>query len=139
MDPAPSAVLVAGRGIVGNADQGRRRQVTLLEEQIWRDLTGRLGSKLDPGRRRANLMLDGLQLEKTRGRIFSIGPCLLRIGGETKPCEQMDEALPGLQELMWPNWAGGAYAEVLTGGEIRIGDPAGWVSEEEAVILAMEV
>ena len=33
MDAAQAAELVAGRGIVGNADQGRRRQVTLLEEE----------------------------------------------------------------------------------------------------------
>ena len=28
MDPVGDAELVAGRGVVGNADQGRRRQVT---------------------------------------------------------------------------------------------------------------
>ena len=130
MDPGTSATLIAGRGIVGNSDQGRRRQVTLIDGEVWRTLTSQLGSVLDPGRRRANLMLEGIRLENTRGKHLRIGTCLLRIAGETKPCEQMDEALPGLQDLMWPNWGGGAYAEILEGGEIRIGDAAGWVGEK---------
>ena len=34
MDPVPSATLVAGQGIVGNADQGRKRQVTIIEQHL---------------------------------------------------------------------------------------------------------
>jgi hypothetical protein len=35
MDPASHARLAAGRGIAGNANQGGRRQVTLLEREVW--------------------------------------------------------------------------------------------------------
>ena len=55
----------------------------------------------------------------------------LAIGGETTPCERMEEALPGLQELMRTDWGGGAFAQVITGGMVRVGDSAVW--EPEAV------
>ena len=42
------------------------------------------------------------------------------------PAGQMDEALPGLQTAMRERWAGGAFAEVIEGGEIAVGDPVTW-------------
>jgi MOSC domain-containing protein YiiM len=126
MDAAERATLAAGRGIVGNADQGRRRQVTIIEREVWDGLMERLGADLSPSTRRANLMLSGVSLEASRGRVLRIGACRVRIFGETRPCERMDEALDGLRNAMRANWGGGAFGEVLDDGEIAVGDPVTW-------------
>jgi MOSC domain-containing protein YiiM len=130
MDPAQSATLVAGRGIVGNADQGRRRQVTLIEEEEWRALMDELGGDAPPSSRRANLMLRGIRLHSSRGQVLRIGGCRVRVRGETMPCYHMDEVLPGLQAAMRRDWAGGAFAEVLDDGEIHVGDPVEWLHDD---------
>lgn len=130
MDRRETAALVAGRGLIGNANQGGRRQVILLEEEAWSDAAAELGVDLDPSTRRANLLLSGIRLENTRGRVLRVGPARLRIWFECAPCYQMDQAYPGLQEALRPCWRGGACAEVMEGGEIRVGDEAVW--EEEA-------
>lgn len=122
MDPRESATLRAGRGLLGNANQGGRRQVTILEAERWLSHMAALGEHLDPALRRANLLVRGVPLAGTRGRILRVGAVRLRIAGETKPCHQMDEALPGLQAVMRPDWGGGAFAIVLDDGEIRVGD-----------------
>ena len=129
MDPTQGAELHAGRGIAGNADQGRKRQVTIIEREVWQRLMGELGADIDPAARRANLLVSGTSLTGTRGRVLRIGACRVRIAGETRPCERMDEALPGLRAAMGPAWGGGAFAEVLDDGTITVGDTVTWESE----------
>ena len=126
MDSAVRATLVAGRGIVGNADQGGKRQVTLMDLERWDELMDRLGAKLDTGARRANLVIDSLDLFDSRGKILRVGSARLRVWGETRPCERMEEALPALKAAMRERWGGGAYGEVIEGGEIAVGDVVAW-------------
>src|ERR1041384_2225295 len=85
MDAADSASLIAGRGIVGNADQGGRRQITIIEQEIWQSLMTNLDSSLPPSTRRANLLVSGIKLANSNGRILKIGLCRISIFGETRP------------------------------------------------------
>ena len=126
MDAVAQAELVAGKGVRDSADQGRKRQVTLLEKEVWDALMAQLGGDLDPKIRRANLLVSGVQLADTHGQTLCIGGCEIRIYGETKPCERMDAALPGLKEAMFADWKGGAFGEVIVGGSIATGDGVRW-------------
>ncbi len=122
----PRATLIAGSGIDGNADRGGRRQVTILSAERWAEIMAELGANIDPLVRRANLLVSEIDLAESRGRILRVGCCVLRVRGETRPCERMDEALPGLREAMRARWGGGVFAEVVTGGGIAAGDPVEW-------------
>jgi MOSC domain-containing protein YiiM len=127
MDPVKTATLVAGHGIAGNADRGGKRQVTVISQERWGELMAQLGAQVSPSARRANLMVSGVDLRESRGRLLRVGPCEILVRGETRPCERMDEALPGLREAMKAGWGGGAFGEVTRGGEIAVGDEVAWV------------
>jgi MOSC domain-containing protein YiiM len=126
MDEVTEATAVAGQGIAGNVDRSRRRQVTIIEREVWESLMQQLDAAVSPSSRRANLMVSGVRLQDTRGRTLRVGSVRLIIGGETTPCERMDEALPGLREALRPNWGGGVFARVLDDGIITVGDTVRW-------------
>jgi MOSC domain-containing protein YiiM len=131
MDPVREARLVTGRGIVGNANQGGRRQVTIISREAWDAVERELGETVPPATRRANLLVRGIELANTRGRVLRIGQCRVRVYGETKPCRQMEEARAGLQSALQPEWRGGVFAEALDDGVIAVGDPVEWIPEDE--------
>jgi MOSC domain-containing protein YiiM len=122
MDPVPSVELTVGKGLVGSADQGGSRQVTIIAQGSWRVRTDELAASVGPSARRANLLVSGLNLEESRGRILRLGGAAIEIRGETRPCERMDEAFPGLRAAMGPAWRGGVFGVVLEGGRISVGD-----------------
>jgi MOSC domain-containing protein YiiM len=129
MDAVDAATLVEGKGVQNSANFGSHRQVTLIALERWLEMMSELGADVDPSARRAELMVSGLDLERTRGRLLTIGSCVLRIGGETRPCERMDEAYRGLRSVMEPRWGGGAWAEVVRGGDLSVGNPVAWHAE----------
>ena len=122
MDPADRAKMKAGRGIVGNANQGGKRQVTIVSNKHWNEVTAPLGDTPDPRLRRANLLVSDIDFDSARGKILKVGSVRIRIYGETRPCEQMEEVAPGLREAMKVPWGGGAFGEILDDGEIAVGD-----------------
>jgi MOSC domain-containing protein YiiM len=129
MDAVDAARFVRDLGLRGNADQGGRRQVTVVEREVFEILERELGREVDPAWRRANLMVSGVRLEGSRGRVLRVGELRLRVWGETRPCERMDEALPGLRRALEPGWRGGVSGVVLNDAAVQLGDSVGWEPE----------
>ena len=126
MDPVSSVETRYGIGLTNNADQKGKRQITIIEKEVWLKLQTELNTNFPATFRRANLMISGVALQDSRGRVLKVGSCLFRINGETRPCYQMDEVHSGLQAAMATDWRGGVYAEVLEDGIIRTGDTVEW-------------
>jgi len=124
MTPATRIRLIAGVGVEGSADT--KRQVTLLESEVWDRVMAERGADVDPSARRANLLVSGIRLAESSGRILRVGPCRIRIQGETAPCGLLDKALPGLRQALTPDWNAGAYGEIMDDGEISIGEQVAW-------------
>lgn len=129
MDERREAAVRAGRGIEGNANQGGRRQVTILSREAWEELARELGEPLDPRSRRANLLVSGVDLRDSRGRLLLVGDVRVRIHGETRPCERMEEAHGGLRGALRTDWRGGAFGEVLDDGTLSVGDSVTWLAD----------
>lgn len=126
MDAVAEATVVAGQGLEGSVDRSRRRQITLLSREAWTQCMLELDGEADPARRRANILVSGLDLAHTRGRVLVIGEVRLAVCGELTPCERMEEVLPCLKAAMRPGWRGGIFAQALDGGVIRVGDLVRW-------------
>ena len=118
-----SAAVSTERGIE-NDFRGKpgKRQVTVLSREAWEKACADVGAELPWKLRRANLLVEGLDLEKTTGRVLRIGDVALEVTCETDPCRVMDLQHPGLREALTPKWRGGASCRVVSGGRIELGD-----------------
>jgi MOSC domain-containing protein YiiM len=121
MDPVDSATLVADAGIVGCSNQKGKRQVTVIEREVF-DEVRRTLPDAEPIMRRANVMVRGVRLANTRGRVLHLGAVRIHIQGETRPCERMDAQCPGLTAALDPHGRGGVYGIVLDDGSVAVGD-----------------
>lgn len=126
MEPVDTANMIEDVGLEGNADRGGYRQVTMLDADAWETATGELGVEVDPGSRRANLLIRGIDLTETAGRVLRVADCRVKIRGETLPCDRMDAAAEGLKKALAPDWRAGAYGMVLEGGRVSVGDTVTW-------------
>ena len=123
MDPVEQVNAVAGRGLEGDANFGATRQVTVIEKEIFDKIKDTLPES-EPGMRRANIMVSGIQLKNMKNHVLIIGEAHILLRGETRPCELMDEQCQGLLDALDPDWYGGAHGAVIKGGSIRVGDLA---------------
>lgn len=110
------------RGTIKPGGKGRR-QVTLLERGDWDAAMAEVGHNLPWFERRANLLVESLDLPQFPGVRLRIGAdVLLEITRETDPCERMEALAPGLRAALSRDWRGGVCTRVLAGGHIAVGD-----------------
>lgn len=104
------------RGKPGN------RQVTMLSREAWESACTDLGRELPWTSRRANLLIEGINLANQTDALITIGDVELQVSGETDPCGRMDEVASGLRKALIPDWRGGVCCRVIKGGSIQVGD-----------------
>jgi hypothetical protein len=133
MKARATATAVKGKGLLGDryaAKTGtftprsprlRGYDVTLIESEVLDQLTLADGSQLAAGESRRNLVTRGIDLNALVDREFSIGP--VRAFGQRlcEPCVHLERLTrPGV--VVGLVHRGGLRADILTDGEIRLGD-----------------
>jgi MOSC domain-containing protein YiiM len=114
--------LVPGRGLDTENRKSGKREVTFLSKQAWAETCRELDAELPWHARRANVLIDGIDLAVALGKTLCIGDARIRLHGETRPCHIMDEQHDGLRRALEPDCRGGVFGQVLAGGVIRAGD-----------------
>jgi MOSC domain-containing protein YiiM len=123
MKEVAAARITVETGVGGDA-RGKpgRRQATVITRRAWEAACSELGAAHLPWTtRRANLLVDGIDLQDKIGYDLRVGDAVLTISGETRPCEVMEQAYPGLRAALRPEWRGGVTCRVTRSGDIAVG------------------
>ena len=109
---------------VANDFRGRpgKRQVTVMSAEAWASACKELGQEIPWTTRRANLLVEDVELPQRTGDVIEVGGVRLLITMEVDPCSRMEEQVQGLRSALTPEWRGGVACTVLKGGPVRVGD-----------------
>lgn len=133
MRPVPAATAVPDRGLVGDryeakagtftpkTDRLRGYDITLIEREVLDELTLPDGKRLAPEESRRNILTSGIDLNALVGKEFRIGA--VRALGQRlcEPCVHLQRLTrPGVVVALVHK--GGLRADVIGGGEIKLGD-----------------
>ena len=102
--------------------QPYKRQISLMEADDWAAAQAEVGHNLPWQERRANLLVEGLDLPQRAGVRIRVGTALLQTTVETDPCERMEALATGLRAALTPDSRGGVCAMVVEEGAIAVGD-----------------
>lgn len=118
-----SVTAVADRGLEGDRNFGRTRQVTVVCTGELREAAYRLGiPRIPAGATRRNITVSLDVLPRRAGTLMRLGEVVLRIRGDCAPCEVMESSVaPGARAALLGR--AGVSATVLVGGVVHLGDP----------------
>jgi MOSC domain-containing protein YiiM len=128
METIEHALVTREAGIAGDyrgAMKGgpHKRQVTLMVAEDWAAAMAEVGHNIGWEQRRANLLVEGVDLPQAAGARLRIGTdVVLEVCRETDPCERMEALAEGLRAALTPDWRGGACTRVIAPGKIAVGD-----------------
>ena len=110
-----------GEGSVA-VKRGADREVSLIEAEAIEAVAREGKVRLSPEQSRRNIVTRGVALNHLVGREFRVGPVVLRGIRLCEPCKHLESLTePGM--LMALLHRGGLRAQVVEGGEVRVGDP----------------
>jgi hypothetical protein len=120
------AQAIAGRGLRGDryaegagtfsAGGGRGHDLTLVAAEVLEEVG------LDPVDARRNLIVRGVDLDALRGRRFRVGAVQCLGQRRCEPCAHLERLTrPGVLRALAHR--GGLRADIVLGGELRVGDP----------------
>jgi MOSC domain-containing protein YiiM len=128
--PVAAAAAVAGRGLRGDRyltgdgsfshKPGSGRDLTLIEAEALDALRDETGIELEPAAARRNLVTRGISLNELVGKRFTIGDVVCKGVRLCDPCDHLEKLTqPGVLRGLVNR--GGLRADILQGGEIRVG------------------
>lgn len=129
MEEVSAGTIDLATGLAGDFKGAKypRRQITILSREAWSEALATLTDLGGPvplpwTTRRANLLVEGVDLPRAKGGLVRVGAVVLEVTGQTYPCARMEEAHPGLLKALAPAWRGGVTCRVRDAGEIAVGD-----------------
>jgi MOSC domain-containing protein YiiM len=122
---------MAGRGLQGDRKAVARessagtnpdRELTLIEMEAIEALHRELGLEFAASESRRNIVTRGVALNHLVGRDFHVGSVAVRGIRLCEPCEHLESLTrPGVKDGLIHR--GGLRAQILSDGEVRVGDP----------------
>ena len=118
-----TATAVAGKGLEGDRYFGHDHdtQVTLIEAEAIDAMAKDAGLKLEYGEARRNIVTRGVALSELVDKEFTVGGVTMRGARLSEPCQHLAD-LTNQQVVKGLVHKGGLKAQILTDGDIRIGD-----------------
>ncbi len=124
MAAVPTVRAMPGRGLEGDRHCGRGgegRAVTLIESEAIEGLERDYKFTLQPGDARRNIVTRGVALNHLVGREFTVGNVKLRGVELCEPCGHLAKMTSDIVSRGLVH-RGGLRCDILTEGEIRVGD-----------------
>ena len=100
---------------------GGARELTLIETEALDEIEEETGIRLGPIESRRNIVTTGIRVHDLIGKKFTIGTLLCEGVRDCPPCEHLVE-LTGKEVLKAMARRGGLRANIMTSGEIAVGD-----------------
>ncbi len=116
-----SATVEVDGGLLGDVKPRPERGVTFISAQQWREVQGELNADIPWHTRRANVLVDAGALGWLIDRTVRLGPVVIHVRGETKPCGLMDKLHSGLRSALLPDFRAGVFGRVVQGGAFQVG------------------
>lgn len=100
---------------------GGARELTLIETEALDEIERETGIRLEHLESRRNIVTSEIRVHDLIGKQFTIGEVLCEGVRDCPPCEHLVE-LTGKEVLKAMAYRGGLRANILTSGEIAVGD-----------------